>query len=94
MEELEFEWDEQKDLENQAKHGVSFIEAEAVFKDPERVISLDLEHSKFELRYFCFGLDARKEKVLTVRFTIRAERVRIIGAGYWRQGRKRYGKKT
>ena len=86
MDELEFEWDDQKDLENQAKHGVSFKEAEAVFMDPECEITLDLEHSQFELRYFCFGLDARKERILTVRFTYRKGKVRIIGAGYWRKG--------
>ncbi len=36
------------------------------------------------------GNRARKlqtEGILTVRFTVRGERVRIIGAGYWRKGK-------
>ena len=30
------------------------------------------------------------EKVMTVRFTYRGEKIRIIGAAYWRKGRKLY----
>jgi uncharacterized DUF497 family protein len=30
--------------------------------------------------------------VLTVRFTVRGDRVRIIGAGYWRRGKVFYEK--
>jgi len=33
-----FEWDEQKNQENIAKHRVSFEEAQAAFKDAQRVI--------------------------------------------------------
>jgi uncharacterized DUF497 family protein len=41
-----------------------------------------------EQRYFCFGrID---DAVLTVRFTHRDGKIRIIGAGYWRKGRKLY----
>ncbi len=36
----------------------------------------------------CFGIV--EGNVLTVRFTWRAGRIRIIGAGYWRKGRKAY----
>lgn len=94
MEESTFEWDEEKDRQNLIKHGVSFSEALEAFKDPARKIILDLKHSQFELRHYCFGLDAKKERILTVRFTYRSGKIRIIGAGYWRQGRKSYGKKT
>lgn len=31
--------------------------------------------------------------VLTVRFAVRAERIRIIGAGYWRKGRPSMSKR-
>jgi uncharacterized DUF497 family protein len=31
---LQFEWDEAKNLSNRRKHGVSFEEASAVFRDP------------------------------------------------------------
>lgn len=83
-----FDWDPAKDAANQYKHGVSFVEAQRAFLDPERLLALDTAHSQHERRYFCFGrVDG---KVLTVRFTYRAGVIRIIGAGYWRQGRKWY----
>jgi hypothetical protein len=83
-----FEWDAAKDLANQAKHGVPFVVAQRAFFDPKRVIAEDLSHSEREQRYFCFGwVDGG---VMTVRFTYRDERVRIIGAGYWRKGKRFY----
>jgi len=30
------------------------------------------------------------DEIMTVRFTYRAEKIRIIGAGYWRKGKKIY----
>ena len=87
---MEFEWDERKDLENIAKHGVSFQMATKAFDDPKLVLAEDAEHSAGEQRYFAFGPVA--EGILTVRFTLRGERVRVIGAGYWRRGRTYYEK--
>ena len=83
-----FEWDEKKNAENRLKHGVSFFEAQQAFIDPNRLIAEDLDHSTDELRYYCFGrvLDG----IMTVRFTYRSHKIRIIGAGYWRKGRKIY----
>ena len=52
------------------------------------MIAEDLSHSADEQRYFCFGRVTGG--ILTVRFTYRMGRVRIIGAGYWRKGRKAY----
>jgi hypothetical protein len=83
-----FEWDEEKDFVNQKKHGVSFEEAQNAFDDPKRIIIRDLDHEEIEKRFFCLGLV--KGKVMTVRFSYRRKRIRIYGAGYWRQGRKRY----
>lgn len=85
-----FEWDEVKNLENLEKHGVSFYEAQHAFLDKRRVIAEDLSHSQDEKRYFCFGLNQGRTGVLTVRFTYRNNLIRIIGAGYWRKGRKIY----
>ena len=31
--------------------------------------------------------------IITVRFTMRNENIRIIGAGYWREGRDKYEQK-
>lgn len=86
MNEMDFEWDEVKDLMNQQKHGVSFDEAQQAFLDNNRVIAKDLSHSQHEQRYYCFGLNEDGTGVLTVRFTYRSNCIRIIGAGYWRKG--------
>jgi uncharacterized DUF497 family protein len=83
-----FEWDDVKDRANRIKHGVSFATAQAAFFDPRRVIAEDLEHSGAETRYFCFGKVA--DGIMTVRFTYRAGRIRIFGAGYWRKGKRIY----
>lgn len=86
--ESSFEWDERKDAENQAKHGVPFALAQYAFADPQRVIAEDTRHSSKEQRYFCFGRVGAG--IITVRFTYRAGIVRIIDAGYWRKGKAIY----
>jgi len=83
-----FEWDDKKDHENRVKHGVSFYEAQKAFLDPYRVTAKDAEHSHKEERYFCFG--RADSGIMTVRFTYRKNTIRIIGAGYWRRGKKIY----
>ena len=83
-----FEWDDAKDLANQAKHGLSFSEAQFAFADPDRVIALDLGHSDEEDRFYCFG--HLGEGIATVRFTYLDETIRIFGAGYWRKGKRIY----
>lgn len=82
------EWDENKNRINQERHGVSFATAQRAFEDPHRVIIRDLAHEKGEKRFFCLGMV--DGGVLTVRFSFRRKRIRIFGAGYWRQGKKRY----
>ena len=46
-----FEWDEEKDKENQAKHEVSFSFAQRAFLDPYRIIVEDINHSRAEERF-------------------------------------------
>ena len=87
-----FEWDENKNRLNQKKHNISFKEAQYAFSDPKRIIAKDLEHSANEERYYCFGkID---KEIVTVRFTYRKNQIRIIGAGYWRKGKKIYEKEN
>lgn len=84
-----FDWDPRKDRANQAKHGVSFAEAQLAFFDPRRIIAEDVRHSSAgEARWFCFGRHGGG--VLTVRFTYRGSVVRIFGAGYWTKGKRIY----
>ncbi len=84
----DFEWNSAKDILNQNKHGVSFALAQLAFLDHNRVILEDMEHSDDEKRYYCLGKVAGA--VMTVRFTYRKNKIRIIGAGYWRKGKKIY----
>ncbi len=66
--------------------------AQHAFGDPDRVIAEDVTHSKGEKRYYCFG--KVDDGILTVRFTYRKGVIRIIGAGYWRKGKRVYEKEN
>lgn len=84
----QFEWDNNKDLENQSKHGVAFAKAQYAFADSKRVIAEDSTHSENEQRYFCLGMV--DGAILTVRFAWRDGIIRIFGAGHWRKGKAIY----
>lgn len=87
-----FEWDDNKNSVNILKHGDSFEEAQYAFADKNRIIAKDLEHSKTEERFYCFG--KVNDNIMTVRFTYRKNIIRIIGAGYWRKGKHIYEKEN
>lgn len=84
----DFIWDIEKELANVRKHGVDFITAAKVFKDPRRKFYTDSKHSGSEPRLFCIG--KVNNRVVTVRFIYRHRKTRIFGAGYWRQGVRYY----
>jgi len=88
MTKTRFEWNDEKNRDNQEKHGVAFELAQYAFADPQRRIAEDEKHSREEQRYYCFGKVG--EGILTVRFIYRNHVIRIFGAGYWRQGRRIY----
>jgi uncharacterized DUF497 family protein len=76
---VRFEWDDQKAVENLAKHGVSFGEATEVFYDPNALEDYDTEHSVEEARFNIIGLSSRR--MLYVVYAERAaDLVRIISA--------------
>jgi len=85
-----FIWDSRKELLNIYKHRVSFTVATEAFNDPNRKICADSKHSAGEERFFCVG--QVEDRVLTVRFAYRGDKIRIIGAGYWRKGVRLYEK--
>jgi uncharacterized protein len=92
MKKTRFEWDGEKDGENQRKHGVSFTLAQRAFLDPHRVIAEDTAHSGLEERLYCIG--RVEDGIMTVRFTYRGDTIRIYGAGYWRKGKSIYEKQN
>lgn len=59
MEELKFEWDENKNQTNQKKHGLSFEEARSVFYDVEAIVFDDPEHSSEEERFLIIGFTSQ-----------------------------------
>ena len=83
-----FDWDEDKNTANQAKHGVPFQLAQRAFSDPSRVLVKDVEHSQSEDRFYCFGMV--NAGVLTVRFTYRDKIICIFSAFYSRRGKDFY----
>ena len=87
-----FSWVEKKEAENILKHDIDFETASLVFLDPQRRTFRDLKHSTAEERMFCIGRVGGK--IMTVRYTRREGFIRIIGAGYWRQGRRYYDEET
>lgn len=65
MEQLSFEWDENKNRINKAKHHVSFEEAATVFQDEEALVIADPDHSDDEERFIILGLST-ESKLLVV----------------------------
>ena len=85
-----FEWDEEKDRINQAKHGVSFDYAVQVFLDPNRLEQIDERFDYAEERVAVIGMVS-----FDVLFVVVTERnndlVRLISARRaTRQEEKRY----
>lgn len=76
---MDFEWDPDKDAENQRKHGVAFDEASTVFGDPFAWTIDDPDHSADENRFLTTGYSA-SQRLLIVAHTDREGRVRIINA--------------
>ncbi len=77
---MRIEWDDAKDLLNQEKHGVSFLEVRSLFESEIDYLEIfDSEHSDFEDRFIAIGPIERGLVVIV--FTEREEDIiRIIGA--------------
>ena len=72
-----FEWDEDKNLANQRKHGISFEEAATIFEGP--VLSLEDDGYHSEVRERSYGLLGGLVVVCVVH-TDREGVIRIISA--------------
>ncbi len=73
-----FEWNDDKAASNIAKHGVSFEDASLVFDDLSQVDKLDDTMEYDEERSIVIGMASGR--LLTVIYTLRLERTRIISA--------------
>ena len=65
---MQFEWDAEKALSNEQKHGVSFDEATTVFRDVRSITIPDPVHSNDEDRFIAIGYSDRS-RLLVVMYT-------------------------
>lgn len=95
MKEIKFDWDQWNVQKNEIKHGVSALEAESCFYDPDLKIFQDLKHStQREKRYILYG-KSLENRILMVGFTLRGAQTRMITARQAsRKERKTYEQKT
>jgi uncharacterized DUF497 family protein len=88
MDQLQFEWDEDKATQNVAKHGVSFLTAAEIFAN-EIIERIDDREDYGELRFIALG--RVETEIYRVAYTWRGEKViRIITA----QKASRYERET
>lgn len=75
-----FEWDDDKQSVNLAKHGVSFDEAASALLDPLALTVFDNTHSTSEDRWLTIGYSEAFRLLLLVVSTEREAATRIISA--------------
>ena len=77
---MKFEWDDNKEQKNIAKHGIDFGTAILVFGGDNRIEMYDAKHSLEEDRYITMGEINGYVMVLYVVYTERNDAIRIISA--------------
>ena len=77
---MNFEWDEEKESINIAKHGIDFSTAALVFGDNNRLEKFDTLHSIDEDRYITIGQIGGIAIVVMVVYTARKDAIRILSA--------------
>jgi uncharacterized protein len=97
MDELRFEWDDEKEKINLRKHGISFDEARTVFYDEKAIQFFDPDHSEDEDRFILLGISFKLRTLVVCHCFRKSETVvRIISARkadreeereYWRRRR-------
>ena len=75
-----FEWDEEKNIINQDKHGVSFEEAKTVFYDEDAWLEYDESHSAEEDRFRLLGSSLYGNVLLVVHCIRDKDVIRIISS--------------
>ncbi len=91
---LKFDWDKGNIEKNWERHKVDFRECEEIFLNKPVKFFPDPKHSKPEKRLVAYG-KTNKGRKLTVIFTIRNKKIRVISARPMSKKERRiYGKKT
>ena len=75
-----FVWDEDKYDANVKKHGITFVEAMAVFDDPSALYKHDTEHSDDEDRFIVIGLSSVMRILVVCHCYRDGDVIRIISA--------------
>ena len=95
MNSLHFEWDENKAISNQEKHGISFEEAKSAFADSLGRLISDPDHSEDEERFILMGVSFRLRLLIVCHCERGANSIRIISARKAdRFERKKYEEKS
>lgn len=97
MDELRFEWDDEKEKLNIRKHGISFDEARTVFYDEKAIQFFDPDHSEDEDRFILLGVSFKLRTLVVCHCFRKSETVvRLFSARkadreeeqeYWRRRR-------
>lgn len=80
MNSVAFSWDENKNISNQKKHGVSFEEAKSVFSDELARLMPDPDHSEGEERFILMGLSSQYNVLTVCHCELGLDTIRIISA--------------
>lgn len=81
MEQLHFEWDENKNTINKNKHHVAFEEAQTVFYDEMALVIDDPDHSEHEERFIILGQSSQSNLLVVCHCYRESDTViRIISA--------------
>ena len=87
---MDFEWDLKKADRNIEKHGVSFLEASTVYRDPLELTISDPDDSSGEYRFLSIG-QSNLGNLLIVSYTERKPNlIRIISARKATRRERRY----
>ena len=78
---MNFSWDEEKAAANLEKYGVSFEEAQTVFKECNALLISDPDHSEDEDRFVILGLSSGLRMLVVCHcYRENDEQIRIISA--------------
>ena len=80
MDNINFEWDTNKNIKNIKKHNVSFEEAASVFFDEEALMIPDPDHSQQEERFLLLGYSEYAKLLVVCHCSRESNVIRIISA--------------